>query len=268
MEGLVEYYGQTLAQRKIIVHCNMLWITSPKADLSTRKKQDFNHSRLVPQFAPGAPPCYQADATERLSAVVERSVNLFAWVNHVESAYFGQQSIPRWTLEEDSNDPPRHPNAWRNPLAQISLAAPGDPQDDSQRGPQSPRHKPWNAGGAKAVRFQWVGLEESLQWKAFRRLIGRLRAQGGDVLVIVGPLNEHMVAAEQRPQFRKLRDGIAKWLSTNRVAYVVPQTLPSQLYADASHPLTEGYALLARQLGLDRAFRAWRGDSRPGGRGP
>ena len=262
MEGLIEYYGQTLCKRKLIVHCNVLWMSSPKADLSAAKKQDFNHSRLVPQFAPWTPPCYQADAGERLGAVAQRNVSLFAWVNHMESAYFGQQSIPRWTLEEDGGDPPRYANAWRDPLAQISLAVPGDPPLDPQRGPESPRHKPWNAGGAKPVRFEWVGLDHSLQWKAFQRLLGRLRERGNDVLVIVGPFNEHMVAEEQRGVFRKLRDGIAEWLSANRIAHVVPETLPSRLYADGSHPLTDGYALLARRIGRDRAFQEWLGDRR------
>jgi len=260
MEGLVEYYGRTLCQRKLIVHCNLLWMSSPKADLSVHKKQDFNHSRLVPQFPPWTPPCYQADASERLGVVAERNVGLLAWVNHLESAYFGQQSIPRWTLEEDDSDPPRHPNAWRDPLAQISLDAPGDPPDDPQRGPKSPRHKPWSAGGGKPSRFEWVELDKSLQWKAFRRLIGRLRERGNDVLVIVGPFNEHMVAEEQRPRLNDLRSGIVEWLQANRIAHVVPETLPSRLYADASHPLTEGYALLARRLGGDRAFREWLGE--------
>jgi hypothetical protein len=177
----------------------------------------------------------------------------------VENAYFGQQSIPRWTLEEDSSEPPRHPNAWRDPLAQISFAVPGDPPDDPQRGPASLRHKPWYAGGAKPARFQWVGLEDSLQWKAFQRLIDRLRERGNEVLVVVGPFNEHMQAADQRPRFHHLREGIVTWLSARRVAHVVPETLPSRLYADASHPLTEGYALLAQRLARDPVFCAWLG---------
>jgi hypothetical protein len=37
----------------------------------------------------------------------------------------------------------------------------------------------------------------------------------------------------------------------------VPETLPSALYADASHPLTEGYALLAKRISADPQFRNW-----------
>ncbi len=59
LEGLVRDYGGALTHRKIILHCNVLWMTSPKADLSEAREQDFNHSRLVPQFSrafPATPP--------------------------------------------------------------------------------------------------------------------------------------------------------------------------------------------------------------------
>jgi hypothetical protein len=54
-----------------------------------------------------------------------------------------------------------------------------------------------------------------------------------------------------------MRDGIADWLQRSGVAHVVPETLPSALYADASHPLTEGYAELARRLWRDEGFQTW-----------
>jgi len=37
----------------------------------------------------------------------------------------------------------------------------------------------------------------------------------------------------------------------------VPATLPSGLYADASHPLTEGYELLAKEISGAESFRRW-----------
>ena len=256
MEGLVEHYGKTLRDRKLMVHCNVLWMSSPRADLSTKKEESFNHSRLVSQFAPRIP-CYGADTAERLSAVIERNVGLFAWVGHMDDAYFDQRSIPSWTLQDDGSDPPHRPDAWRNPLARITLAVPGEPDDDCQRGLASPRHKPWSDGNAKPARFDWVGLDASLQWRAFQRVIDLLRGRGNDVLVVLGPFNESMVAEEQRPAFRKLRDGIIGWLVENHVAHVIPATLPSHLYADASHPLTDGYAMLAKRIWREAAFVKW-----------
>lgn len=256
MEGLLEHYGVVLRDRKVIVHCNLLWMTSPRADLSTTKEEAFNHAQLVPQFFPRLA-CYRADTADRLSAVIDRNVALFGWVAHVRDAYFNQQSIPRWTLEDNGGSPPTYPNAWKDPLRQVTLSVPDDPPDDSQRGPTSVRHKPWSDAGTGPSEFDWVELDASRQWRAMRNVILGLCDRGNDVLVIVGPFNEHMVAEGQRPTCAKLRDGVAAWLTANRVAHVVPPTLPSQLYADASHPLTEGYALLARRLFENATVQQW-----------
>jgi hypothetical protein len=255
-EGLVKYYSSGLRHQKVIVQCNVLWLTSPKADLSSDKEEVFNHARLVPQFIPWIP-CYRADANERLSAVIQREVPFLQWVGHLQNAYFGQKSIPGWTLEDDGGSPPRYPNAYKDPLAQISLTVPGAPTEDPQRGPQSPRHKAWSTDGQGTTRFEWVSLEASFQWRAFQRVLATLRGRGNDVLVVLGPFNEHMLAEDNRPAYRKIRAGIAAWLEQNQVPTIVPETLPSELYADASHPLTEGYHLLAKRICADERFRNW-----------
>jgi len=249
LEGLVEHYASSLNHRKVILHSNVLWMSSPQADLSEDKEQVFNHSRLVPQFRPHIAP-YRADAAERLSVLVERNVAFSAWVGHLQNAYFDQQSIPAWTLEAGVGARQASPSA-------LALEVPGELENDPQRGPQSPRHRPWTASGGEPAHFDWVALDKSVQWAAFQRLVQLLRQRGNDVLVIVGPFNEHMIAPEQRPTFHGLRDGIAAWLASERVPSIVPPTLASPLYADASHPLTEGYAELARQISQDQTFRNW-----------
>jgi len=256
LEGLVGSYAHSLQHRKVILQCNVLWLSSPKADLQTTKEEKFNHSRLVPQFSPRIP-CYKADANERLGAIVERHVSFVSWVSHLQDCYFGQKSILTWTLEEEGGDPPIRPNAYKNPLAQIMLQVPPAPADDPERGPQSPRHKPWSSGGARPSQFEWVSLDSSLQWGAFQRVIETLRARGNDVLVVLGPFNEHMIAPESKAGYQKIHDGIAAWLQQRSVPFVAPEVLPSELYADASHPLTEGYALLAKRLNADPVFTKW-----------
>jgi hypothetical protein len=258
LEGLVRYYGSSLRHQKVLLHCNLLWQTSPKADLSSDKEESFNHSRLVPQFRPRLA-CYRADASERLSAVIERNFTFFAWISHLQNAYFGQKSVLQWTLEDDGSSPPRHPNSYRNPLAQITLAVPAASEPDPQRGPASPRHKPWSTNGQGTAQFEWVGLESSLQWAAFQRAIQLLRQRDNEVFVLLGPFNEHMMVEDNCPPYRTVRDGIAAWLAQNNVPCLVPKTLPSALYADASHPLTEGYGLLARELYGSEVFREWLG---------
>ena len=120
-------------------------------------------------------------------------------------------------------------------------------------------HKPWSQAGTNRTHFEWVGLDHSLQWAAFQRLVGLLRSRGNDVLVVVGPFNVDMVETDNRSAFVGLRDGIVRWLAEQKVPTVVPEPLPSAMYADASHPLTEGYELLARRLEADATFRRWLG---------
>ena len=258
LEGLVHDYGGHLRHRKVIVHCNVLWMSSPKADLSAEKEERFNHSELVPQFFPRIP-CYKADLNHRLAAVVERHFTFSEWATHLQVAYFGQKSIPNWTLEDDGSDPPHYPNAYKNPLAQITLSIPKEPAADPERGPDSPRHKPWSTTGEGSTRFEWVELNQSLQWAAFQRVVKLLQSRGNDVLVVVGPFNEHIMAGENRPAFRRLRNGVADWLGKSHLACLVPETLPTALYADASHPLTEGYRVLAERLYHDSTFQSWMG---------
>ena len=247
LEGLVQHYGGALRGRKILLHCNLLWLSSPKADLQDGKEDNFNHPHLVPQFFPRIP-SYQADAAERLSAIVEREVGFLSWADHLQAAYFGERNIASWTLFSDGGDPPRHPNAYKNPLAQLTLAVPSAPPNDSKRGPGSRRHRPWTATSEGAMRFEWVALDRSLQWAGFQRLLHLLRERGNDVWVVVGPFNEHLMTDESRAAYRKLRDGVVTWLTAQHFAHVAPEPLPSALYADASHPLTAGYQLLAERL--------------------
>lgn len=258
LEGLLDCYGRALQGQRVILQCNVLWLTSPKADLSTDKEESFNHSRLVPQFSPRLP-CYRADTHERLSALVERNVPFLAWASHLQNAYFDQKSLASWTLADDGGNPPRYPNLRKNPLAQITLAVPTAEKNDPRRGPISSRHKPWSNNTQGTTSFEWVPLGTSLQWRAFQRTVGLLRARGNDVLVILGPFNEHMLTEENRPVFRKLRDDLAAWLTQNQIPHLVPDTLPSDLYADASHPLTLGYELLATRVYNHETFRKWLG---------
>ena len=142
------------------------------------------------------------------------------------------------------------------------MTVPGEPVVDPQRGRSSVRHHAWNAHGAQPQHFEWVQPCASLQWAAFQRTIRRLRDRGNDILVILGPFNEHMIAEDQRPTYQAIREKVAAWLDSNRVPHIVPQVLPSELYADASHPLTDGYRELARRIWSDRSMTAWR-ESRP-----
>lgn len=256
LEGLYRCYGDPVRGRKVILHANLLWMSSPQADLSSVKEEAFNHARLVPQFTPRLP-CYKADTQARLSAVVERNIEFLGWIHHLQSAYFDEKSLLSWTLADDGGDPPRYPHAGKNPFAQIGTVVPSAPVPDPQRGPSSARHHTWSQGGGSPTRFDWVSLDRSQQWRGFQRLVRHLKERGNDVLVVLGPFNESLILEENRPAYRQLRDGVRQWCQEQGIPHVVPEPLPSELYADASHPLTAGYQLLAQRLYGDPVFNAW-----------
>jgi hypothetical protein len=253
MEGLVRNYGASLHDRKVIVVCNLLWLSSPKADMQSKKAESINHAVLVPQYLPDIP-CYQVDQNDRLGNLVQRNVDFFGWVSHLQDCYFQQKSIPNWTLAEDADN---RSNACKNPLAQITLDVPSGVSDDADRGPGSPRHRPWMAGDARKQPLAWVSLESSLQWAAFRRTIALLQQRRNDVLVIVAPFNKHMIAGKGRAGYTSIHDGAIQWFRENGVPCVAPNELPSELYADASHPLTAGYESLAKSIFQAEAFQKW-----------
>ena len=127
-EGLIRNYGKSLHNRKIILHCNLLWMSSPKADLHTDKEERFNHADLVPQFSPRIP-CYKADLNHRIAAVIQRNFTFSGWANHVQIDYFGQNNVLAWTLEEGEGSTTGFPNAFKNPLAQITFRVPVEPAE-------------------------------------------------------------------------------------------------------------------------------------------
>jgi hypothetical protein len=238
LEGLLRHYAPDITGKTVLLHFNPLWMSSKKHDLQTEKEFSFNHPQLVPQFRPNIP-CYRASFATRISAVLQRHVSLFALTSHLRKTYFDNMDVPRWTLE--------HPHA--NPLRAITLELPAS---DSYSADDA---VPWIDRGTAKADFQWVEPDTSLQWRFFQRAVERLRARGNTVFVLVGPFNEHMTTAGSLETYRRIKSEIELWLQQNDVPYYIPPALPSRLYVDASHPLSEGYALLAKELLQNPSFQ-------------
>ncbi len=240
LAGLTKYYGRAIRDSRVFLHFNPLWMSSPRHDLQIDKEFNFNHPRLVPQFLTRIP-CYRATFSERLNAVIERYIPFLSWVNHLRAVYFKDQDLPSWTLE--------HP--YTNPLSQFASIG-NDPED-------ALRHKPisWEVNGKQTQSFPWVELETSLQWEAFKQTTQTLKQRGNQVFVMVGPFNEHILDESSLATYRKLKVQFEQWLKESKIAYCVPEPLPSPLYADTSHPLAEGYDLLAQRLYQTPAFKTW-----------
>ena len=239
LAGLIDYHAGAIRNQKTIIQCNLLWLSSPKHDLSEREEFNFNHPALVPQFFPRIP-CYREEVSRRLGYILERNFPFYTWVNHIQLSRYGQASIPEWTLDHPYDYPFK-------PLATAPKL-----EDKPHEEP-----KPWTERAITPQDFAWVGLERSLQWQSFRRAVEVLRGRGNQVLVVVGPFNLHLANAPSQAVYKDHTRRIAEYFGKLGVACVVPETLPSNLYADASHPLAEGYETLAQRLLQDPVFKTF-----------
>jgi hypothetical protein len=236
--GLVEFYGQQISGKDVLLQCNPLWMSSRRADLQDEQPTEFNHPRLVPQFAPNIP-AYKTEISPRLGILLERHLPWSRWTAHLQHAYYDRTDIPGWTLE--------HP--YNNPLTPITR---GLPSPD-----ESLRHllQPWYKSGITKQDYHWVDMGTSLQWQAFRGVVELLLQRGNRVFVLVGPFNEHLLTPESLRQYQEVKATIGSWLSARHVPHALPPPLPSELYGDASHPLAEGYRQIAVQLASDPFVR-------------
>jgi len=239
MAGLVDYYGRSIAAGDVILHCNLLWMSSKRHDLQIEKEFSFNHPRLVPQFLANIP-CYRESASGRLGIVVERRLPFFGLARHVEIAYFGNADLPAWTI--------RHP--YENPARAVTLKLPSPNEPPSP----TPVAEPWTKQHLRKFGPAWVELKTSFQWSSFKRTIRTLRRRGNRVFVLVGPLNEHMLTEDSLQTYWRRKREVEMWLDENRIAHWIAPVLPSDEYADASHPLSGGYAMLAEQLFQNESF--------------
>ncbi len=239
LEGLLRHYGPHLCGRTILLHFNPLWMSSAKHDLQTDKEFHFNHPDLVSQFTVPIP-CYKAPFAKRARIALWRTIPFANWINHLRTAYYESTDIQNWTL--------RHP--YRCPLSVLTRGLP-----ESAGAPESSGGT-WVQKGAKKQDLAWVELETSLQWRFFRRSIDLLRQQGNRVFVLVGPFNEHMLNDADAAAYDAIKSQAAAWLEKNKIPHFVPPPLPAEHYVDASHPIGEGYALLARQILQEPLFAA------------
>lgn len=229
--GLLKHYGKAIKGEKVIVHMNLLWLSSQEADLQTEKEFPFNHPRLVPQFKPHIP-CYAESSSGRIGIIVERSIPLLQLVRHLQVAHFENTNLPLWTLE----------NPYSNPLGRISIRSPGlEKEKDLEARSRTTENQVQQS-------LPWVEFETSLQWWAFQRLIELLEDRGNNVFVIVGPLNEHVLSRDSVLIYQELLKKAEIRLEGMNVLYSLLPLLPEHLYADTSHPLPQGYALLAEYI--------------------
>ena len=240
MVGLVKYYGKPISSKGVILHLNPLWMSSKKHDLRGEEEFRFNHPRLVPQLIPNLA-CYRPSFSEIVGVVAERNIPFFSWVNHIKMNYFDNMAVQNWTIQ----------NPYGNPLRAISLKIP-IPENE-------PKSKPitWAQRGIKKQEFPWVKAEESFQWNSFKKVIEILKSRKNKVFVLLGPFNPYILTEESLNRYNVMKDEMETWLKENGTMYYSVPDLPSEYYADASHPLRKGYMKIAKDLYRRESFQKW-----------
>ena len=239
MAGLVAYYGGALENEPVLVHFNPLWMASAEQDLETEGEVRFNHPKLVPQLL-NRPASYHPAPAEAIGAVLERRLPFLNWKEHLKIAYCEGMAFPEWTLE--------------NPYALLPAGRGPDSFSSDDPGSQPVT---WRERGITSQNLPWVEASHSYQWRSLLRTIGLLKSRRNRVFVLVGPFNTHALTRESQPRYRALLAEMERWLEQERVPYYAPPALPTDLYADASHPLGAGYRRLAKDLLESRSFQGW-----------
>ncbi|HOE11957.1 MAG TPA: hypothetical protein PLQ35_09005 [bacterium] len=230
LAGLVRYYGTAIRNQDVILHCNFLWMSSPERDLRVRKDIPFNHPDLVPQFFPFIP-SYRESFSHRVGVVITRSLPFYAWVSHIRITCMDNMDFANWTIQ----------NPYADPFSLFSQ--PRDPLDDPRPDPV-----PWTQKKIAPQNMEWAPLSDSIQWLGFEKATRILLERGNRLFVLVGPFNVHLLTDESRVQYEKLRAEAVSWLGKRNIAFLSPPPLESEHYADASHPLAEGYQILSNEI--------------------
>jgi hypothetical protein len=237
LAGLIRHYGEAIRNRKVVLHLNPLWLSSTRHDLRDERARRFNHPDLVPQFYPKIP-SYKASFADRLAVLVDRESSFLSWTRHLRIAYYGNKAVPLWTMEQP----------YQNPLGPVTGLLP----KDGNAPPSDPI--PWVEGDMRLQDFDWVTLNESLQWRFFQNTVETLERRGNNVFVILGPFNEHMLTPGSREIYQDRCGEMVAWFADRKIPFVAPEPLPTELYADASHLIAAGYKRFAEGLLADPGF--------------
>jgi len=264
MLGLIRHHGRTLQGRRVMVVLNTLWMSSARHDLrqatdNAGARVTLNHPALVPQFWPKLA-AHSASFEERAGVIVDRAIPFFVWLEHLklkgarmemESAVRGDPSADDGTADRDARREPRIDDPLPRPfvaaMAPVPLPDPG------------PHGQPitWEERGIPETNVPWPSVRESLQWRFFGEVVDLLRSRGNDVCIWVSPFNAHLLTPQSRALHGAMVGNMIEELRRKGMTVFNSEALPSDEYADASHPLASGYERLARALVSDKIFQGW-----------
>ncbi|HPS57446.1 MAG TPA: hypothetical protein PK514_05010 [Spirochaetota bacterium] len=226
LNGLINNYCTSLKNGRVIIGINLLWMSSPKHDLSGETNSSINHRALLTQF-PGKIPAYSPAAEERLTLLARRDIPLFTWLEHMRSSEFAERNVYRWTMA----------NPYANPegyfVHKDEVFTPPDPvRPDRMTGRD----------------MEWVLPEKSLQWRYMLDSIRRLKEQGNSVIAVITPFNTFMLTEKSRLERDMIISAMQNELASDGITAFAPVLDKAEYYADLSHPVAAGYGIIASQL--------------------
>jgi len=225
---LLQYHAPAVSHTRVLLHFDPLWLMQEGPSSPHSRGILYNRPDLIPRLAAHFSGPFREAASISWSHLMKNS-SLNEWGERLADA---RVDYLAWSLD--------HP--YESPLQAISAVLP--PSEDSH--PQ--RLVPWDQRPVSLVVTRFEPLEEDIQWQAFQRVLSILDGRGNDVLVLLGPMNEHMMAPETLEAYLKLKVQMAESLRAKGVRCFVPSVLSSNQYGDICHPLGAGYAALAREL--------------------
>lgn len=233
---LLEHHAPALARKDVVVQFDPLWmmIDSDPTPKSVQQAME-NRPGLVPRLA--------GDFSGRLKESLEIAVGrwfrrspLAGWAERLADT---RMDFLAWSLD--------HP--YESPLKAISAALP--PSEDSP----TMRLGPWSGLPESKLDATWPDLTRHPQWTSFEHILTLLERRGNRVLVLLGPMNEHMMSDAMRNGYQGFRASVEARLAERGVPCFAPPPLRSEHYNDICHPTGAGYEELARAL--LKAQSAW-----------
>ena len=240
LENLVRDFGGAIKDKKVYLYFNALWMNDPKFDLSAMPQKDESgeletisvmHPRLAPQFD-STLYCYNEPLKKRIANTMERNIPFFSLANHLRSVWFSNQTYPEWMLD----------NPDRMPWAAVERKVNAIETEHINR------DTPWNKPRPFKVSYDWVMPYQSRQWEAFINTWKILKERGNEVVILLGAFNTHLLDDDSLSDYEDMMDYIMDDLDELDAEYIVMEELPSECYADASHPLDPGYEIMAEQI--------------------
>ena len=225
---LIEFHAPGIVNSRVILQFDPLWLMLEGPSSTHTRAILYNRPNLIPRLAAHVTGPFRESASLSWSHLM-RNTSLKELGERFSDA---RLDFLAWSLD--------HP--YESPLKAISAALP--PSEDSQR----QKLTPWGGQPAARIQTRWGELALDDQWQAFLHIIALLQARGNDVLVVLGPLNEHMLDPDSLEPYLKIKSQMVDTLQSRNVRCFVPSVLPSNHYADICHPLGAGYAELAREM--------------------